>query len=83
MHILVANDDGVFAPGIAALAKAMLPFGEVTIVTCKENRSAIGHRKTMHKPIRVDQVDFPVKGVTAYATSDAPSDAVAVASGAT
>jgi 5'-nucleotidase len=79
MHILVSNDDGVYAPGIAALAEAMLPFGQVTVVAPKENRSAIGHRKTMHKPLRIDEVSFAVKGITAYATSDSPSDSVAVA----
>lgn len=79
MHILVSNDDGVNAPGIAALAEAMLPFGKVTVVAPDSNRSAIGHPKTMHKPIRVDPVPFPVKGVEAYATSAAPSDSVAVA----
>ena len=75
MHILVSNDDGVRAPGIRALAEAMLPFGKVTVVAPKENRSAIGHRKTMHKPLRIDPVPFPVAGVTAFAASDAPSDA--------
>jgi len=79
MHILVSNDDGVHAPGIAALAEAMLPFGKVTVVAPKENQSATGHRKTMHKPLRIDAVPFPVKGAEAYATSDAPSDSVAVA----
>lgn len=79
MHILVSNDDGVRAPGIAALAEAMLPFGKVTVVAPAENQSATGHRKTMHKPLRIDRVPFPVKGVEAYATSDSPSDSVAVA----
>ena len=81
MHILVSNDDGVYAPGIAALAEAMLPFGKVTVVAPKENQSATGHRKTMHKPLRIDAVpNFPVKGVDAvYATSDTPSDSVSVA----
>ena len=79
MHILVANDDGIYAPGIIALAEAMTSFGKVTVVTPKENRSAIGHKKTMHKPQRADRVPFPVEGVTAYATSEAPSDAVALA----
>lgn len=79
MHILVSNDDGVYAPGIAALAEAMLPFGQVTVLAPKENRSAIGHRKTMHKPLRIDPVPFPVEGVLAYATSESPSDSVAVA----
>jgi 5'-nucleotidase len=79
MHILVSNDDGINAPGIAALAAAMLPFGQVTVIAPKENRSAIGHRKTMHKPLRIDPVPFPVEGVRAYATSETPSDSVAVA----
>lgn len=79
MHILVANDDGIHAPGIKALAEAVLPFGKITVVTPMENRSAIGHRKTMHKPLRIDQVTFSVPGVEAYATSESPSDAVAVA----
>ncbi|MBN1564247.1 MAG: 5'/3'-nucleotidase SurE [Anaerolineae bacterium] len=79
MHILVANDDGVFAPGIAALAAAMVPLGKVSVVTCSENRSAIGHRKTMHKPIRIDPVDLAIEGVTAYATDASPSDSIAVA----
>ncbi|MBN2305906.1 MAG: 5'/3'-nucleotidase SurE, partial [Anaerolineae bacterium] len=80
MHILVSNDDGVHAPGIAALAEAMLPFGTVTVVAPRENQSATGHRKTMHKPLRVDPVPtFPVKGVKAYATSETPSDSVSLA----
>jgi 5'-nucleotidase len=80
MHILVSNDDGIRAPGIAALAEAMLPFGKVTVVAPSENQSATGHRKTMHKPLRIDPVpSFPVEGVEAFATSDAPSDSVAVA----
>ena len=79
MHILISNDDGVRAPGIAALAQAMLPFGKVTVVAPSENQSATGHSKTMHKPLRIDEVQFPVEGVRAYATSDSPSDSVAVA----
>jgi 5'-nucleotidase len=79
MHILVSNDDGVHAPGIVALTEAMLPFGTVTVIAPLENRSAIGHRKTMHKPIRIDPVSFAVPGVTAYATSESPSDSVAAA----
>lgn len=79
MHILVSNDDGIGAPGIIALAEAMVAFGKVTVMAPKENRSAIGHRKTMHKPMRIEKVRFPVDGIDAYATSDSPSDAVAVA----
>lgn len=79
MHILVSNDDGVRAPGIHALAEAMLPFGRVTVVAPKDNRSVIGHRKTMHKPLRIEKVSFPVSGIEAYAISDSPADAVSAA----
>lgn len=39
MNILVANDDGVFAPGIQALAKALRPLGRVVIVAPESERS--------------------------------------------
>jgi len=79
MHILVSNDDGVMAPGIVALARAMVSLGKVTVVAPSDNQSAAGHRKTMHKPLRVNRVKFPVDGVTAYSTSGSPSDSVALA----
>jgi 5'-nucleotidase len=79
MHILVSNDDGIGAPGIMALARAVQPFGKVTVVAPKNNQSATGHRKTMHKPLRITPVPFGLDGIEAYATSEAPSDSVAVA----
>lgn len=39
MNILIANDDGVFAPGIQALAKALKPLGRVVVVA--QNRSGV------------------------------------------
>jgi len=57
----------------------MRPLGKVTVIAPEGNRSAIGHRKTMHKPLRVDPVPFSVEGVQAFAASEAPADAVAVA----
>ena len=41
MHILVTNDDGVHAPGLAALADAMKPLGRVTILAPDHNLSLI------------------------------------------
>jgi 5'-nucleotidase len=79
MHILVSNDDGVHAPGIAALAEAMLPLGTVTVVAPKVNQSATGHRKTMREPLWIDRVPFAVEGVEAFAISGTPTDAVSAA----
>jgi 5'-nucleotidase len=77
-NILVTNDDGVQAPGIFALAKALEELGHVTVVAPERNWSAAGHPKTLHKPLRVQKITWP-EGRTAYACSGAPSDCVALA----
>jgi len=78
MHILVTNDDGVYAPGLFALAQALMKVGKVTIVAPDRNWSASGHVKTMHRPLRVKSVTLH-KQVAALATDGAPSDCVALA----
>jgi 5'-nucleotidase len=78
IHILVTNDDGVTAPGLAALATAMLPLGRVTVFAPDRNWSACGHVKTLNRPLRVNAVPF-VENITAFACDGAPSDCVALA----
>lgn len=78
MHILVTNDDGVFAPGLAALVHELQSVGKVTVLAPDKNWSASGHVKTMHRPIRVHEVEL-VDGTHALATDGAPSDCVALA----
>ena len=80
MHILVTNDDGVFAPGIAALAAALhtLKDTRVTIVAPAQNQSAVGHRKTLHDPLRITQVTLPDR-TPGHACSGSPADAIAMA----
>jgi 5'-nucleotidase len=78
MHILVSNDDGILAPGVLALARAMLQFGEVSIVAPEENQSANGHRKTLTKPLRVTPVPLDER-IKAYSTDGSPADCVALA----
>ncbi|HBB48948.1 MAG TPA: 5'/3'-nucleotidase SurE, partial [Flavobacteriaceae bacterium] len=41
--ILVTNDDGITAPGIRTLIKAMLPLGEVVVVAPDAPQSGMGH----------------------------------------
>lgn len=77
-HILVTNDDGVTAPGLLALAGKMREIGDVTILAPDRNWSASGHSKTMHRPLRVRQVQL-TDGSSAYASDGAPSDCVALA----
>lgn len=78
MHILVTNDDGVTAPGILALAQAMRPLGKVTILGPDRNWSGGGHVKTIHRPLRIEEVKLE-DGLTAFASDGAPSDCVSLA----
>lgn len=77
-HILVTNDDGVTAPGLLALAREMGNLGQVTILAPDKNWSASGHVKTMHRPLRVKEVQLE-DGIIALASDGAPSDCVALA----
>ena len=78
MHILVTNDDGVQHHGLLALSQAMRPFGKVTILGPDRNWSGGGHVKTVHRPLRVEEVQL-VDGSLAFAADGAPSDCVALA----
>lgn len=81
MNVLVSNDDGVFALGIRALANALAAAGhQVTVVCPDRERSATGHGLTLHKPLRVEQVEGVFASeVTAWACSGTPSDCVKLA----
>jgi 5'-nucleotidase len=78
MHILVTNDDGISAPGLLALARAVQPFGKVSILAPDHNWSASGHVKTIDRPLRAKQVKLE-DGLAAFACDGAPSDCVAIA----
>jgi len=76
--ILLTNDDGVQSPGLLALKRALEPVGEVAVLAPDHNWSAGGHAKTMHKPLRVQEVKL-ADGSTALASNGGPSDCVALA----
>jgi 5'-nucleotidase len=82
MRILVSNDDGIEAPGIAALAQALATEHEVYVVAPDRERSAMGHALTLHKPMRAEPVEMGhgIKG--AWAVTGTPSDCVKLAVGA-
>jgi 5'/3'-nucleotidase len=52
-RILVTNDDGIEAPGLAALAAALAPLGRVIVVAPDRERSGAGHALTLMRPLRV------------------------------
>lgn len=51
MRILVSNDDGYFAPGIAALVQALAEIGDVTVVAPERDRSGASNSLTLDRPL--------------------------------
>jgi 5'-nucleotidase len=51
MRILISNDDGYFSPGIAILADALRPLGEVTVVAPERDRSGASNSLTLDRPL--------------------------------
>ena len=76
MKVLISNDDGIFAPGIAALVQAFSKAGhEVLVCAPDSQRSAASHSLTIGKPLTVKEVDFP-GAAKAYAIGGTPADCV-------
>ena len=73
-RILVTNDDGVHSEGIQALAAALRPLGEVTVVAPLTEASAIGHALTLRRPLRLETIADRV-----YAVDGTPTDCVNIA----
>ena len=74
IRILVTNDDGVHSDGIKALADALQPLGEITIVAPTQEASAIGHALTLRRPLRLEQV-----AERTFAVDGTPTDCVNIA----
>jgi 5'-nucleotidase len=55
MRILLSNDDGYFAPGIAALAKSLTGLGEVSVVAPERDRSGASNSLTLDRPLILRQ----------------------------
>lgn len=80
MRILVVNDDGIQASGIAHLARAAQKFGEVWVAAPDSQCSAMSHRISIFDKLRVrSEPNFEVKGVQAWSISGTPADCVKVA----
>jgi len=52
MNILVTNDDGILAPGLALLADVCREVGTVTVVAPDREQSGTSHSLTLHRPLR-------------------------------
>lgn len=74
MKILISNDDGYLAPGILALAEALAPIADITVVAPDSNRSGSSNSLTLDRPLWVEQASNGF-----YYLNGTPSDCVHVA----
>jgi len=76
MRILIANDDGIYSPGIAALAEVAAKFADVRIVAPDVEMSSAGHAITASRPLSYKRT--PIRGFEAYRVNGTPADCVAL-----
>jgi len=77
-RILVTNDDGIESRGLVALKQALDPVGETFVVAPDTNQSAVGHQKTLMRPLRVRERTL-ADGSIGWSIDGSPTDAVSLA----
>ncbi len=78
-QILITNDDGIFAPGLAALVSALTGLGDITVVAPLSEKSAVGHAITISDPLRVQEISKDNR-FFGYAVNGTPADCVKLGS---
>lgn len=76
MRILIANDDGIYSPGLHALARVAASFGEVRIVAPDVEQSSMSHAITAWRPLTYRRT--PIEGFDAWRVNGTPADCVAL-----
>jgi 5'-nucleotidase len=79
-HVMVVNDDGIDAPGIAALTEALAadPSYRVTVVAPAEQQSVVGHGHVTRREVPVREHE-PISGAPAWSVGGTPASVVRVA----
>lgn len=78
MQILLTNDDGIFAPGLAALYKELVKIGDVIVAAPADSRSGTSHSITFSRPLVCNKVD--INGLfTGFSIQGSPADCVKLA----
>lgn len=80
MTILITNDDGIYSPGIAALARIASGFGKVVVIAPDVEQSSMGHAVTHSRPISLKKSPITFEGVEAWRVNGTPADCVALGS---
>jgi 5'-nucleotidase len=75
MLVLLTNDDGIFAPGLAAMERALRTFADVAVVAPSTEQSGVGHAITFLTPLTAKEV-FDGDRRRGWAVDGSPADAV-------
>jgi len=78
MNILITNDDGIYSPGIAALARTARKFGDVRVVAPDVEQSSMGHAITHSRPLSYKRSPVSFEDIEAYRVNGTPADCVAL-----
>ena len=79
MRILISNDDGIYSPGLAALARMATKYGEVRVVAPDVEQSSKSHSITSNRPLTVRSTHVPeLRDIEAYRVDGTPADCVAL-----
>lgn len=78
MRILITNDDGIYSPGIAALAKVAARFGNITVIAPDVEQSSMGHAVTHSRPISLKKSPISFGNIEAFRVNGTPADCVAL-----
>jgi len=79
MQILLTNDDGIFAPGLAAIYRELTKIGNVIVVAPADSRSGASHSITVAQPLICNKVDINGR-FTGFSVQGSPADCVKLAS---
>ncbi|WP_205509987.1 5'/3'-nucleotidase SurE [Longitalea arenae] len=80
MTILITNDDGIYSPGIAALARIASKFGKVVVIAPDVEQSSMGHAVTHSRPLSLKKSPISFEGIEAWRVNGTPADCVALGS---
>ncbi len=78
MQILLTNDDGIFAPGLAAIYKELIKLGDVMVVAPADSRSGASHSITFAQPLVCNKIDMTDR-FTGFSVQGSPADCVKLA----
>lgn len=78
MRILISNDDGIYSPGLMALADIAAELGQVTVMAPDVEQSSMGHAVTHSRPLGFRKSAVEFKHADAYRVNGTPADCVAL-----